>query len=124
MKVTLKLSRSQYKGVVTIVMNCCNALAGESLREVEYRDALWKLQVKLAGKVPTLKGHNQLTLGELETLALFDVVGDLVERFGPYEMGLGYWMLAEIDRQRMEYVSLMRQNIVNEQQNLIASNAI
>lgn len=112
MKVKLKLNRDQYKGVATIAMNCCNALAGTTFPEVQYRDALWKLQTRIAAKVPTLKKKgNTLTLGEVESLALFEVMGDLVHGFQSYELGLGYWILAEIDRQKQEYVALMRANL-------------
>ena len=112
MKVKLKLTREQYKGVATIVKNCCNALVGVSFTEVQYRDALRGLLLKMAGKIPMLKGKgNSLTLGELESLALFETVNDLVRRFGPYEMSIGFWLLGEIDQQCMQYVTLMKNNL-------------
>ena len=116
MKVKLKLTREEYKGVATIVRNCCNALAGVSFVEVQYRDALSGLLLKMVGKIPTLKGKgNSLTLGEVESLALWETVGDLVRRFESYEMSLGYWMLGEMDRQRMEHVALMKNNLAEQQ---------
>lgn len=112
MKVKLKLTREQYKGVATIVNNCCNALVGVSFVEVQYRDALSGLLLKMVGKMPMLKGKgNGLTLGETESLALWETVNELVRCFGPYEMSLGYWMLGEIDRQCIAHVSLMRNNL-------------
>lgn len=115
MKIKLKLTRDQYKGVATIAQNCCNALAGETFPEVQYRDALRGLVLRMAAKVPTLKAKgNSLTLGELESLALFTTVGDLVSGFQPFELSLGYWMLAEIDRQRMQYLTLMRANLTEQ----------
>ena len=41
-------------------------------------------------------------------------VGDLVSGFRPFELSLGYWMLAEIDRQRMQYLTLMRANLTEQ----------
>ena len=115
MKIKLKLTRDQYKGVATIAQNCCNALAGVTFPEVQYRDALRALILRMAAKVPTLKAkRNSLTLGELESLALFTTVGDLVSGFQPFELSLGYWMLAEIDRQRMQYLTLMRANLTEQ----------
>lgn len=115
MRIKLKLTRDQYKGVATIAQNCCNALAGETFPEVQYRDALRGLVLRMAAKVPTLKGKgNGLTIGELESLALFTTVGDLVSGFQPFELSLGYWMLAEIDRQRMQYLTLMRANLTEQ----------
>ena len=115
MKIKLKLTRDQYKGVATIAQNCCNALAGVTFPEVQYRDALRGLVLRMAAKVPTLKAKgNSLTLGELESLALFTTVGDLVSGFQPFELSLGYWMLAEIDRQRMQYLTLMRANLTEQ----------
>lgn len=112
MKVRLKLTRDEYKGVATIVKNCCNALAGVTFTEVQYRDALRGLMLKMAGKISTLKGKgNSLTLGEVESLALFETVNDLVREFGPYEMSMGFWLLGEIDRQCMQYVALMKNNL-------------
>ena len=117
MRIKLKLTRDQYKGVATICQNCCNALAGETFVEVQYRDALRGLMLRMAAKVPTLKAKgNSLTLGELESLALFDTVDDLVGRFQPFEMSIGYWLLGEIDRQRGQYVTLMKANL-SEQRN-------
>ncbi len=115
MKIKLKLTRDQYKGVATIAQNCCNALAGETYPEVQYRDALRGLVLRMAAKVPTLKAKgNPLTLGELESLALFDTVNDLVGNFQPFELSIGYWMLGEIDRQRGQYVTLMKANLTEQ----------
>ena len=117
MKIRLKLTRDQYKGVATIAQNCCNALAGETFPEVQYRDALRGLMFRMAAKVPTLKAKgNSLTLGETESLALWETVNDLVRGFQPFELSIGYWLLGEIDRQRMAYVALMRANL-NEKRN-------
>lgn len=116
MKVKLKLSRGYYKGVATICQNCCNALAGVTLREVQYRDALYGLVMKMAAKVPTLKAKgNSLTLGETESLALWETVNDLVYEFGPYEMSVGLWLIGEIDLQRGQYVALMKANLAEQQ---------
>ena len=115
MKIKLKLTREQYKGVATIAQNCCNALAGVTFPEVQYRDALRGLVLRMAVKVPTLKAKgNPLTLGELESLALFDTVNDLVGNFQPFELSIGYWMLGEIDRQRGQYVTLMKANLTEQ----------
>lgn len=115
MRIKLKLTRDQYKGVATICQNCCNALAGETFPEVQYRDALRALMLRMAAKVPTLKAKgNGLTLGELESLALFDTVNDLVGKFQPFEMSIGYWLLGEIDRQRGQYVTLMKANLTEQ----------
>jgi len=122
MKVRLKLTREEYKGVATIVQNCCNALRGFQFVEVQYRDVLMGLAMKMASKVPTLKAKgNRLTLGEAESLALWRTVSDLVERMQPFEMGLGYQMLGEMDRQRMEHVNLMRSNLAVSGQHLVVS---
>lgn len=122
MKVRLKLTREEYKGVATIVQNCCNALRGFQFVEVQYRDVLMGLAMKMASKVPTLKANgNRLTLGEAESLALWRTVSDLVERMQPFEMGLGYQMLGEMDRQRMEHVNLMRSNCVPAEGNYLSS---
>lgn len=115
MKIKLKLTRDQYKGVATIAQNCCNALAGETYPEVQYRDALRGLMLRMAAKVPTLKAKgNTLTLGELESLALFYTVNDLVGKFQPFELSVGYWLLGEIDRQRGQYVTLMKANLTEQ----------
>lgn len=122
MKVRLNLTREEYKGVATIVQNCCNALRGFQFVEVQYRDVLMGLAMKMASKVPTLKAKgNRLTLGEAESLALWRTVSDLVERMQPFEMGLGYMLLGEIDRQRMEHVNLMRSNCVPAEGNYLSS---
>ena len=115
MKIKLKLTRDQYKGVATISQNCCNALAGETYPEVQYRDALRGLVLRMVAKVPTLKAKgNTLTLGDLESLALFDTVNDLVGRFQPFELSIGYWLLGEIDLQRGQYVTLMKANLTEQ----------
>lgn len=115
MKIKLKLTRDQYKGVATICQNCCNALAGVTFPEVQYRDALRGLMLRMAAKVPTLKAKgNSLTLGEIESLALFDTVNDLVGKFQPFEMSIGYWLLGEIDRQCGQYVTLMKANLTEQ----------
>lgn len=117
MKIRLKLTRDQYKGVATICQNCCNALAGVTFPEVQYRDALRGLMLRMAAKVPTLKAKgNSLTLGETESLALWETVNDLVRGFQPFELSVGYWLLGEIDRQRGQYVTLMKANL-REQRN-------
>lgn len=113
MKIKLTLTRDQYKGLATIAQNCCGAIGGETFHEVQYRDALRGLTLRMAAKVPTLKAkRNVVTLGELESLALLSTVDDLVPQFQPYEMSIGYWLLGEIDRQRGQYVTLMKANCV------------
>lgn len=112
MKIRLKLSREEYKGVATIVQNCCNALVGVTLVEVQYRDALRGLLLKMAGKAATLKGKgNSLTLGEAESLALWETLNDLVREMGPYEMSVGLRLIGEMERQCMGYVALMKANL-------------
>ena len=113
MRVRLKLTRIEMKGVATLVQNCCNALSGEDFLSVQYRDALGGLLLKLAARVPTLKNKNSLGLTEMESLALYEVLNDLVDKMPPLEMGVGYTVLAEIDRQRSSHVSLMRANLTS-----------
>lgn len=122
MKIKLKLTRIEMKGIATVVQNCCNALSGENFIVVQYRDALSGLLLKLAGKMPTLRNTNRMTLTEMESLALYETLNDLVEKIPPLEMGVSYTVLREIDRQRMSHVSLMRGNLmamVNEGQTLM-----
>ena len=122
MKIRLKLTRAQYKGLATIAQNCCSVIRGEGFAEVQYRDALMGLTLRLAAKVPRLKEKgNGVTLGELESLVLWRTVSDLVEQMQPFEMGLGYMLLGEIDRQRMGYVNLMRSNCVPAEGNYLSS---
>ena len=119
MKIKLKLTRIEMKGVATVVQNCCNALSGADFVTVQYRDALRGLMLKLAARMPVLKKKNSLTLTDMEALALFDCLNDLVERMPPLEMGVSYTILAEIDRQRMSYVSLMLGNLRAEMPELL-----
>lgn len=116
MKIRLKLTRIEMKGVATVVENCCNALSGADFVAVQYRDALRGLLLKLAARMPVLKKKNSLTLTDLEALALFEILNDLADRMPPLEMGVSYTILGEIDRQRTSYVSLMVGNL-REQQN-------
>lgn len=115
MKIKLKLTRNEYKGVATIAKNCCNALAGVTFVEVQYRDALRGLMLRMAAKIPTLKAKgNKLTLVDIEALALWETVNDLAGKFQPFEMSVGLSIIAEIDRQRNDYVSLMRANLMEQ----------
>lgn len=54
-------------------------------------------------------------MGPVESLALWETVDNLVRKFEPYEMSLGYWMLGEMDRQCMEHVALMKNNLAGQQ---------
>lgn len=111
MKIRLKLTRTEMKGIATVVQNCCNALSGENFIVVQYRDALSGLLLKLAGKMPTLRETNRMTLTEVESLALYEIMNDLADKMPPLEMGVCYTVLSEIDRQRMSHVSLMKGNL-------------
>ena len=120
MKIRLKLTRTEMKGIATVVQNCCNALSGENIIVVQYRDALSGPLLKLAGKMPTLRNTNRMMLTEMESLVLYETLNDLVERMPPLEMGVGYRVLGEIDRQRMSHVSLMRGNLMaNEEYKML-----
>lgn len=111
MKIKLKLTRMEMKGMATMVTNCCNALRGVDFIAVQYRDALSGLMLKLAGKMPTLGDTNRMTLTEMEALALWEVVGDLVARMEPMEMAVGITVLDEIGKQCNAKVTLMRGNL-------------
>ncbi|MBP3762925.1 MAG: hypothetical protein J6I49_03480 [Bacteroidales bacterium] len=119
MKIRLKLTRNQYKGVATIVENCCNALGGVDFESVQYRDCLMAMQLKLAAKMLTLKSKATLTLTDLEALVLYNCIGESVHLYQPFEMGLGYTILAEIDRQRNSHVTTMLMNLGGVAQGLI-----
>lgn len=109
------------EGFAAIVSGCCNALSGVTLREVQYRDALAGLTLKLAARMPTLKRRNTLALSDIEALVLWDVLNEVVDRMPPLEMAVGYKIIGEIDQQRESYVSLMRGNLyrIQEQQKQI-----
>lgn len=111
MKIRLKLTRIEMKGIATVVQNCCNALSGEDFIAVQYRDALAGLLLKLAGKMPTLRNTNRITLTDMEALALYEIMNDLADKMPPLEMGVCYTVLGEIDQQRMSHVSLMKGNL-------------
>lgn len=111
MKVRLKLTRDEYRGVATIVQNCCNALRGVDFESVQYRDCLAELLLKLARRMLASGGRGTLTLTDLEALVLHNCLGEAVQLFGPYEMGLGYRLLGEIDRQRMERLGQLRMTL-------------
>ena len=117
MKIKLKMSRVEMQGIAALVQNCCNALAGETFPEVQYRDALAGLTLKLAARMPTLKRRNALALSDIEALALWDVLNEVVDRMPPLEMSVGYTVLGEIDRQRSGYVSLVRGNLAERRNN-------
>lgn len=121
MKIKLKMSRVEMQGIAALVQNCCNALSGVEFNEVQYRDALAGLTLKLAARMPTLKRRNTLALSDIEALALWDVLNEVVDRMPPLEMAVGYKIIGEIDQQRESYVSLMRGNLyrIQEQQKQI-----
>ncbi len=119
MKIKLKLTRGQYKGVATIAQNCCSVLRGDTFEVVQSRDVLMSLVLRMAAKVPTLRERsNSLTMSEAESMVLWRMVNARVMEFQPYEMGIGLWMLREIDQQLSRYVTLMRANLW-EQQNYL-----
>ena len=100
MKIRLKLTREQYKGVATIVQNCCNALGGTDFESVQYRDCLMGMQLKMAGKMLTMGRKTTMTLTDMEALVLHNCIDESLHLYQPYEMGLGYMILAEIDQQK------------------------
>ena len=116
MKIKLKMTRVEMQGIAAVVQNCCNALSGVDFIAVQYRDALTGLMLKLAAKQLTLKKSNRMTLTDLEALALYEIVNDLVDKMPPLEMGVCYTLLGEIDRQRSSYVTLMRGNLARIQE--------
>lgn len=111
MKIKLKLTRMEMKGMAAMVVNCCNALRGVDFIAVQYRDALSGLMLKLAGKMPTVRETNRMTLTDIEALAIWEVVGDLVGKMEPLEAAVGLTVLGEIERQSDAKVTLMRGNL-------------
>lgn len=110
MKVRLKLTRDEYKGLGTVA----SWLAGapiETFRDLQYSDAMRGLVLRMLGKVPTLKREgNRMTLTDMEALALCYGLSMGVESLPPFEMALGYKLLGEIDRQKLAYLGAMRSN--------------
>ena len=110
MKVRLTLTRSEYAGLVELVGACYGELRGESLEEVQYREGLRGLALKLAGRAGAVKGKNRLMLGELETLALWATAGEATARTSP--LGWAVWLkiAEETDRQKSAAEALRRGN--------------
>ena len=117
MKVHLKLSRMQYEGFVTVIKNCINTLAGTDIQSVQYRDAHFDLQIKMQSRFWQLKEKNNITLTDIEVLAVADTLGDSAARFFPYEKTLAYYILAEIDYQKERHVCLMIGNLSRKMDN-------
>lgn len=117
MRVSLKLTGAEVRGLGYIVNNGLRAIAVVDLYTLQCSDALYGLQLKLAARLPRLKAKgNRMTLTEVESLALWDVMNDLVEMMQPYEQGLAYRLIAEIERQRMDYLRQLRYNAGEQQQ--------
>lgn len=117
MKAHLKLNRMQYESFLTVIKNCLNTLTGTDLKSVQYRDALFSLQVKLQSRFWQLKDKNNITLTDMETLSIADMLGNLAAFFSPYEKALAYWILAEIDYQKERHVCLMMGNLSRKMNN-------
>lgn len=117
MKVHLKLNKMKYEGFLTVLKNCLNSLTGTDLKSVQYRDALFGLQVKLQGRYLNIKEKNNITLTDMETLSIADMLGNFAAVFPPYEKALAYWILAEIDYQKERHVCLMMGNLSRKMNN-------
>ena len=111
MKIKLKMTRTEMKGIATVVKCCCNALSGEEFVAVQYRDALAGLLLKLAARMTQLKNKNSLMLTDMEALALWCTIEGTLGELPPLEMSIGYTLLAEIDLQKSSYVALMKGNL-------------
>ena len=112
MKIKLKMTRTEMKGIATVVQCCCNALSGEEFEAVQYRDALVGLLLKLAARMTQLKNKNSLMLTDMEALALWETMKEVsMAAWPPLEMSVGYTVLTEIDLQKSRYVSLMKGNL-------------
>lgn len=112
MKIKLTMTRQQYHGVMTIAGNILRAMEGESFEAVQMRDALHGLLLRTQSHLLLLKEEgNRLTLTDLEAYALYGGTAALAEQFLPYERATAYWLLEQIDRQRMDYLRQIRANI-------------
>lgn len=119
MKAKLKFDRNEMKGFLTLVQNLNNAMTGESFVGMMYQDALRGLLLKLAKKMPSMQKQCTLTLTEMETLSVRQVLCDWVDRMMPYEMALGYRILEAMDKQHQERNRLLNANISGSETMLI-----
>ena len=117
MKVHLKLNKMKYEGFLILIKNCLNAITRTDLKSVQYRDALFDLQTKLQGRYWNIKEKNNITLTDMEVLALSDMLGTLAADFPPYDKALAYHILTEIDFQKERHVCLLLSNLSRKMNN-------
>lgn len=121
MKIRLNMTRQQYQGVITIAGNSLRMIAGETFRAVQMRDALHGLLMRSQMRLLLLKERgNRLSLNDSEALALYECCASLADRFFPYERATAYWLLEQIDRQRMDYLRRLRANLGDAQADHLA----
>lgn len=113
MQVKIKLSKSQINAFQMVLQCCLKAIEGTSLLSVQYKDALMNLLMKITMRKPTLKDKNSITLTDMETVAFFVLSGSMVKYLQPYEKSLTYHILAEIERQKDNYITLVNGNLYN-----------
>lgn len=112
MKIKLTMTRQQYQGVLTIAVNSLRMIAGEDFRAVQSRDSLQGLLLRSQLRLLLLKDRgNRLSLSDSEALTLYECCACLAGRFMPYERATAYWLLEQIDRQRMDYLRQIKANI-------------
>lgn len=112
MKIKLKLTDNQIHAFATVLKYTLNTITNTDFESIQYSDALTGLLLNLIKKMPLLRPKNSFSLTEIEALALYNLLGNLADRFQPYEKCLIYNILSEIDMQKHLHLSLKRANIV------------
>lgn len=121
MKIRLNMTRQQYQGVITIAGNSLRMIAGETFRAVQMRDALHGLLMRSQMRLLLLKDRgNRLSLSDSEALALYECCASLADRFFPYERATAFWLIEQIDLQRMDYLRRLRANLGDAQADHLA----
>lgn len=113
MKIRLKLTKSQVQGLAVIAKCTFDTIEGNGFDDIQYKEALRGLIMKIVCKLPCLKEKNIIVLTDMEALVLWEITPGLTYKLGPFEKSLVYIIINEIDKQCSSHCIIMRGNLLS-----------
>jgi hypothetical protein len=109
MKIKLKFDRDELKGFITILQNLSKNILGGITYDL-YRSELVKMYRKYISNMieNTNKKKFPISLTDYQTVILWQLLNECCDNFQPFEKGISLRVIAELDRQYMNYQQVLR----------------
>lgn len=121
MKIKIKLDRDQLKGLITILQILTENAPNRNIIEFLAHEELLAMRQKYTTKLVYPTAKFILALTNYQVALLFELLNECADNFMPFEKNIALVIIAQIDRQYYNHLSMLLNFSTENENNLLLS---